>query len=314
MRILAMSGFVPEQICDTVRFTQYRGDRNLSHYCGYASDFVSQVLEEDWIDGAVFPKSCDSTRAMAGYLAGTRKFIYQIPVPTRRDEAAVDFFASVISDYKASVERHFCISLDDTAERCAMLNKRNAALRKQYRELDTVSYAEYLKGVHGMLREPLYGQSVPAGLQAKRLGGHRVFLVGSFLSNTAVAEKMENAGLVVVGDTLPESGRLISGNDVQLSGDIYRAIASSLLSKRLAPTQNDFRQILRRDLEEMEARNVEAVVFVVQKYCEPYDYLFSVYKKALDELGIPVLRLQLTDSEDEKNVELSVEAFADTLG
>ena len=33
MNILALSGFVPEQICDTVRFTRYTGDRNITHYC-----------------------------------------------------------------------------------------------------------------------------------------------------------------------------------------------------------------------------------------------------------------------------------------
>ena len=44
MKLLAISGFVPEQICDVVRFTQYGGERNIAHYCGYASDFVSQAV------------------------------------------------------------------------------------------------------------------------------------------------------------------------------------------------------------------------------------------------------------------------------
>ena len=81
MKILSMSGLIPEHICDTVRFTQYTGDRNISHYCGYASDFISQVIQDDTIDGAVFPKSCDSTRILLSYLSDTEKFIHQINVP-----------------------------------------------------------------------------------------------------------------------------------------------------------------------------------------------------------------------------------------
>ena len=53
MKLLAMSGLIPEQICDVVRFTQYAGERNLPHYCGYASDFISQVMQDNRIDGAV---------------------------------------------------------------------------------------------------------------------------------------------------------------------------------------------------------------------------------------------------------------------
>ena len=77
MKILSLSGFVPEQICDTVRFTQYEGERTISHYCGYASDFISQVMNDASIDGAVFPKSCDSTRVISSYLAECGKFLYQ---------------------------------------------------------------------------------------------------------------------------------------------------------------------------------------------------------------------------------------------
>ena len=69
MRILSLSGFVPEQICDVVRFTQYEGDYKISHYCGYVSDYISQVLNDASIDGAVFPKSCDSSRVISSYLS-----------------------------------------------------------------------------------------------------------------------------------------------------------------------------------------------------------------------------------------------------
>ena len=107
MKLLAISGFVPEQICDVVRFTQYGGERNIAHYCGYASDFVSQVINDSNISGAVFPKSCDSCRIIDSYLENSEKFRFQIAVPARQDEFAVEYLAAEYNRYKNAIEQYF---------------------------------------------------------------------------------------------------------------------------------------------------------------------------------------------------------------
>ena len=83
MKILSMSGFVPEAICDTVRFNGFKGDAGFSHYCTYASDYISQVLSDDTIDGAVFPKTCDSSRSISSYIGESGKFVYPLAVPVQ---------------------------------------------------------------------------------------------------------------------------------------------------------------------------------------------------------------------------------------
>ena len=55
------------------------------------------------------------------------------------------------------------------------------------------------------------------------------------------------------------------------------------------------------------------MIYATQKYCEPYDYLFSAYKKALDEKGIPVLQVQMADSTDGSGKDAALEAFADII-
>ena len=55
------------------------------------------------------------------------------------------------------------------------------------------------------------------------------------------------------------------------------------------------------------------MIYATQKYCEPYDYLFSAYKKALDEQGIPVLQVQMADSTDGSGKAAALEAFADII-
>lgn len=313
MKILSMSGFVPEHICDTVRFTRYTGDRGFSHYCGYASDFVSQVMQDDSIDGAVYPKSCDSTRIISSYLGEDGKFMYQINVPPFGVPGAEEFLAHSIRGYKEAVEHYYRFSIDDVERRAQSINARNAAIKESYEKIDGVSYSDYLKTIHEMMKLPLFEQRWDGAVHVKAPTEKKVFLVGSFLSNIRIPAAMEEAGLTIVGDTLPESGRLVSMEPVDFVGDIYKGIARSMLSARLSPTQNSFKDIVGVDIKEIVSKEVRGVIFVMQKYCEPYEYLFSVYKSELDSLGIPVLKLSLSGTEDDGKASLALEAFADTL-
>lgn len=313
MKILSMSGFIPEHICDTIRFTQYSGDRNISHYCGYASDFVSEVMHDNSIDGAVYPKSCDSTRIITSYLSGSGKFYYQFNVPAYGTSGTEDYFAYLIRSYKEAVENHYGISIHDIYERTEKINRRNKTIGLMYEEISSFSYAAYIDSIHQMLKLPLAEQKWDENIETHKSIGKNVFIIGSFLSNTEIARMIEDAGLTVVGDTLPESGRLVSMQPVELSGNIYKGIAASMLSMRLSPTQSSFKTIVASDIQEIKQKFVKGVIFITQKYCEAYDYLYSLYKSTLDALEIPSLRLTLNDTEDTRKVALALEAFSDTI-
>lgn len=313
MKVLALSGFVPEQICDTVRFTGYSGGQKISHYCGYVSDYISQVLNDSSVDGAVYPRSCDSSRVIGSYLQDSGKFLYQITVPVRRDDAAVQFLALNIMEYKKEVERHYGIEIKDVEERAEMINARNEKLRRLYEEIGELSYGSYLKMLHEMLQKPLCEQAVPLALPKKPTSGKKVYLVGSFLSNWEIAASIENAGMAVAGDNLTESKRLFSAPVVKKAGSIYENIAGSMLGNRLSPSQDDFMEILSGDIEEIRRKGIKGLVYVTQKYCEPYDYMFFIYKRMLDENGIPALKLSLADSTDGRRMDAALEAFADIL-
>lgn len=308
-----MSGFVPEQICDTVRFTGFEGSERLSHYCGYAADFISQVKEDNSIDGAVFPKSCDSSRSIGSYLDETGKFIYSMPVPAIRDEASIAYFAEVIRDYKAKLEQHFNVSItdDDIRARDALISGRNAKITAAYGKLAGFSYASYLKAVHASLNAPY---EFDEGRIEAGKDGKPVYLVGSFLAGIELADCIEKAGMKVTGDDLPESGRMIRmvGSDVN-TDDLYTKIASDILCRRPSPTQDLFEEIINNDIAEIKEKGCRGVIFATQKYCEPYDYLYSIYKKALDEEEIPVLQVQMADSADGSGKAAALEAFTDII-
>ncbi len=313
MKILSMSGFIPEQVCDTVRFTQYAGDRNIAHYCGYVSDFISRVLQDESIEGAVYPKSCDSTRIMTSYLLDSGKFLHQIGVTSYDSTGAVEYFASEIKRYKEAVEAHYGIVLDDIKERAELVNNRNASIRETYDNLADLSFSQYIKNIHNMLKLPLKDQKWNFQGDGYNSSGKKVFVVGSFLPNLSIIDVIENSGLMIVGDTLPESGRLVSRKPVDVTSDIYIEIAHSILAARLSPTQNAFKRIIEDDFEEIIQKDAKGIVFLTQKYCEPYDYLYSIYKSEADKRKIPTIQLSMNNTQDDGKAALLIEAFSDMI-
>lgn len=312
MNILSFSGFVPAQICDTVRFIQYRGQRNIPHYCGYAADFIAQVLDDPQVDGCVFPRTCDSSRVLASYLSECEKFVYRLHIPARRDEAAISFLSENIRGYKEAVESYYDVKLDDIPARAKRINERNRVVERLYAALPELSYSAYLHMLHELLQTPLREQTVPDSLPGGA-GGKPVYLVGSTLCAADLPALIEGAGMNIVGDRITESKRLFSAPPVPLEGDIYEGIATSILQNNVSPTQNDFAFILREDMEEIRRKGVKGVIFVTQKYCEPYDYLYSVYRKAMDEISVPTLKLTLADSADSRRFDAAIETFADII-
>ncbi len=314
MNILSLSGFIPEQICDTIRFFGYEGQQRISHYCRYASDYISQILEDPEIDGAVFPRTCDSSRTIASYLEECGKFVYPFHIPARQDRAAVSFLADSIRRYKTAVEQHYGTGLTDIPERTSLVNERNRKFRRLYARLPELSYSAYLDMLHGILRKPLREQRVPDDLPPCPCpGGPKVFIAGSTQTGSGIVRQIEAASLHIVGDRLPESHRLFSAPEVPLEGDIFENIALSMLSAMPSPSQDDFSRILREDRKELLRRQVQGVIFITQKYCEPYDYLFPAYREMLDGLGIKSLRITVSGSQSENEMALAVETFADML-
>lgn len=313
MKLLSLSNNIPEHICDTVRFTQYSGERNISNYCGYVMDFISQVKNDNTIDGAVFPYTCDSCRTIKSYLSDCDKFIFQMNVPTENDNTAIEYFANIIKTYQNEIEKYYSKKFTNISERSVLINQRNKMLREIYKNLPEISYMDYLNFVHTLLKKPLEEQKVDYDFKSKPKCNKRVYLVGSTLSNIKLIEAIESSGMAIVEDNLPESQRLIFRDEVKVDGNIYYEIAKSILSTGLSPTQNNFRIILKDNIDKIKAKKTDGIIYISQKYCEPYDFLYSVYKKAADEIDVPILKITLTDTEDNSKIDMLTETFANML-
>lgn len=91
-------------------------------------------------------------------------------------------------------------------DRTEKINLRNEKLKDIYSQIEEISYSNYLKSIHQLLEQPLDRQVIPNSFGNSIQSKKRVYLVGSFLSNLSIVDMIENCGMKIVGDNLPESG------------------------------------------------------------------------------------------------------------
>ncbi len=313
MSVLALSGHIPEHIGDIVRFTNYSGDRNITSFCGYASDFISQVLHDNTVSAAVYPRSCDSCRVINSYLENSGKRIYQFNIPQGKSDVALDYYTECLRAYSRWYYDSDVGKDEVIQERTALINARNSKIQQLYQNLESISFGDYLEKIHDMLKKPLSDQCIGDIKTVSIKDGKRVYVVGPLMANTDIAHIIEECGMNVVGDNLPESYRIAYADQIPVTGDMYENIAASMLRSRLSPTQNDFAGIFNTCLDEIKSKNVKGVVFALQKYCEPYDFLVSAFSKRLNSAGLPYTKISSLNSEDIGKARLQLEAFYDVL-
>lgn len=295
MKLLTLSNYVPEQIVDLRRFTNYDGIFRQSHFCKYVQDFTAMVLEDDRIHGAVVPNSCDSIRSAAELLTESGKFVHQLKHPLglgKAGDSSQLYFAKSIEKYKKHVESYFDVRIDRdiVAERTIELRERGKYLLNVYTNSQDIIYSEYISQINIMLSESLADWRKYAPTPGNSFfSGKKVYIVGPFLENVSMLCQIEKAGLQIVGDNLTNSKRLMWSDYVFDKETIFSDIAAHILKYQVSPTSNRFAVTWEKDYAEIKSKKIQGVIFMHQKFCEPYDYLFTMYKQMLENKGIPTL-------------------------
>jgi benzoyl-CoA reductase/2-hydroxyglutaryl-CoA dehydratase subunit BcrC/BadD/HgdB len=159
-----------------------------------------------------------------------------------------------------------------------------------YTQSQALSYSEYIGQINIMLSHPLtdWRKYAPAPKNSF-FAGKKVYVVGPFLEDVAMLCHIEKAGLQIVGDNLTNSKRLLWSDYVFDKKTIFSDIAAHILKYQVSPTSNRFAVTWDKDFAEIKSKNVQGVIFIHPKFCEPYDYLFAMYSQRLENEGIPTL-------------------------
>ena len=332
----------PEEIIIAAGFTPYRlfGDPTIepdkanehipSTHCVWTRNLLELAikgLDKDMV-GIITTHGCDRTNREFDIWRECidLDFMYYLNSPKKRDEIALKFFITDINEFITQLEDHFKIKVteDKLKEAIKKMNEIRQLLREisDYRKKMIITGSEF----HGLVKsvQQLNKDEAIELLKSKqenlkerqsfsKKDFKKILLTGSDLDDTELIRYIESLGFQIVIDDLG-IGTKYFANDVEEYGNPVEKIAKYHINKPIYSTKFPSYQrfeVLKKLATEY---NVDGVINIAQKFCEPVLYDHPYLKKSFKELEIPYLFVEVTyNRESYKQLSTRFSAFAEII-
>ena len=332
----------PEEIIIAAGLTPYRlfGDSSIEleksnehippTHCLWTHNLLEQAingLKEDII-GIVATHGCDRTnREFDIWLKCLDlNFMYFLNSPRKRDSLSLKFFVDDIKEFVSQLEEKLGAKVTENNLREA-IRKMNQ-VRKLLREISEYRKEYKLKGseFHQLVRtiQQIDKNEAVDILNSKleqlkvtepfeHSNFKNVLITGSDLDDTFFIEFLEELGFHIIIDDLGV-GTKYFWNTVEEEGDPLVNLAKYHLTKPILstkfPSYERF-EVLKNLATEY---NIDGVINIAQKFCEPVLYDHPYLNIKFKELGIPYLFVEVTyNRESYKQLSTRFSAFAEMI-
>jgi benzoyl-CoA reductase subunit C len=144
--------------------------------------------------------------------------------------------------------------------------------------------------------------------------GSRLMILGSEDDDTVFMNMVENCGATFVIDDHCTGTRYF-WNEVENGKDPLASIAARYINRIPCPSKDwEERKRIPHILNLCKEWNVDGVIIMQQKFCDPHELDFVAIKKALEDAGIPTLFLEFDVTVPIGQFKIRVEAFLEMIG
>jgi benzoyl-CoA reductase subunit C len=306
-----------------------------AHFQGFACSYTRSLLELltsgqlDFYDALILPHTCDALRAMdlvAKEQGGVKNVESYRPPRLRDNPASRNYLMEELSRLRkrlSEITGHYATD-EEIKQASASLNRLKDLLRGVKTELKAgkASALEFFSAVQaamsgdkqeveGMVREFLVELKNRKPLPTKP---EKIVLAGKVAEPLSLLEAIETAGFQVVDDLLVNGSRYVK-SIVELEQAPLQALAEAQLAKIPVAGMYDREQSRgERIIRRVRRSGAKAVIFLVQKFCEPYELEVVGVEEELTRAGIPMLKLESDyQSSSIAPLKTRIEAFAEML-
>lgn len=321
------------------------GDRlDLQHADARFGSFICSIVKTtlelgmtghlDPFDGFLFSSICDSARNLCWVMKRNfpEKYIDFLHLPHNPGSpACAEFLAGEYRRLAGELAtlRGAPVRDDDVRSAIALYNENRSLVRALYsfraenpHQLSTWELYSLVRAGHfvpveehtALLHSAL--AALPARV-AKKRDSLRVVIEGAFCEQPPIEllKIIEAAGCYIVDDDLTLAHNWFT-SDVPTDGDPYLALAESYLNRSVySSVRHDMRQPRWEGLAEKAKRaSADAVILLVAKFCEPAYFDYVLFRKKLDEVGIPHLLVEFEEKLFTfERLRTEVETFVESL-
>jgi len=308
------------------------------HLQAYSCSLVRGALEDalqgrlDYIDGAVFPHTCDSIQRLSDIwrLNIPAGFHADVVMPVKLNtDSAREYMLAVLDRFRKDLESGLNTSI--TEENLAEAIKIHDSIRQSLgvfydirrKRPGTISGSQVhtiFKAAMVMDRHEL--SQLLAGLVAvlqtenaePQPGAKRIVLSGGLCSMPDIYDVIEGSGGVVVWDDFGTGSRYLEGA-IPTNKSGIDAIADRYLDRVVCPAKHSGIHSRGSYLLDTARRNqADGVIFLLLKFCDPHAFDYPYMKEMLEKEGIPCMLVELEDNlASEGQLRTRCEAFIEML-
>ena len=300
------------------------------NHCVWARNILDQALNgmDSDIEGLICTHGCDcSNREFDIWLECINlPFLFFLNAPLKRNESSLKFFINDMKELIYQLEEQFQIEI--TTDKISEAIKQMNRIRDLLREISDFRVKKILKGseLHALVKrvqqidksealEMLKSKLEVLKTQKPHLDNKlkNILLTGSVIDDTEFIKFLESLGFHIIIDDL-DIGTKYFWTSIKENGDPIKAIANYHLNKPIYSTK--FPSYTRFEVIKKLAQtyNVEGVINVAQKFCEPVLYTHPYFNKKFKELEIPYLFVEMEyNRESYKQLTTRFEAFREII-
>jgi len=300
-----------------------------SFACSFTRGFLETLLEEGYgyLDLLVLPSLCDSLRGFYGIWKQIldKPYAYLLHYPTNRSEEAFEYFAEEVERFKKFMEKFAGkeVSEKDLRKAVDVYNENRKLLKKLYwlrrKESPPISGVETLEVVLSSMTTPknLHNQLLEKLLREINEredypeGRVRLLVSGHIVDDPDVLKVIEESGGIIVSDDL-DSGSRYFWNLVDSEAKPVEGLSRRYI-RIPSPYGSPIKDRINYLKTMVKAFQVEGIVFLTRKFCEPYLFDYVTLGQAVKEEGIPSLYLEYEYPLAKGALKTRVEAFVEML-
>ncbi len=289
-----------------------------AHIQAYGCSMVRGMLEDglsgnlDFLDGVVFPHACDSIQRLSDiWRLNIKSLHFDLLLPVKLDSTlSKSYFNAVLQRFKKDLEKALKteISNENIEKAIVLMNgiRRKLTTLYEWRSetpgiLSGSQLSAIVKAVMVMDKQEadnLLGQLVETlhteQPSASGKNMKRILISGSVCSHPDIYNMIEKKGAAVVWDDLCSGSRYFEGSVTENSKAPLEAIARRFTERYVCPAKHIGVKFQMENLKKrITTHNIDAVLFLFVKFCEPFSFDYPDIKKELEEMEIPFLLVEM---------------------
>lgn len=329
--IIMAAGFVPYRLFGDSTLQPDKANEHIPPtHCIWTRNLLERAIAglNNDIIGIIGTHGCDRTNREFDIWIECLNydFMFFLNSPRKRDQLALKFFIDDMKELITQLEENFQvkITLDKIKESIKKMNLIRVLLKKisefrkemklkasEFHELVKRSQQEDKNTIINLLESRLDELKKREPFDSKNLKS--VLLTGSEIDDTEFIKYLEELGFHIVIDDLGV-GTKYFWNTVEENGDPIENLAKYHLTKPINsikfPAYERFDVLKKLAID----YNVDGVLNIAQKFCEPVLYDHPFLKKKFKELNIPYFFVEVTyDRESYKQLSTRFSAFAEII-